>query len=364
MTVEVETGDREEGLRQVAELKRELAEGGPAPAKTRGEAQRVYLESVQQGRPLSGVQLGERFGRSDRWGRDVIKEVKEAHEAVAAEAAGVRPLSADPVPSVARALQERQQRNGHSARPPQPSGPPEVGPQPPRRPPEVAGGNGSRPAAAAGNGSAGTAAGHGNGTAVRQRPETEAARRTPGAEPQRQRQRQRQPETAVPERQTEATAEPDDTTDLQLPGARFYARTGFMFGTLVSVGANVLQAWLPVVVKPLPAWIAARPEGWSPSLFQQVFAGVWPLALIFAIEVLSRVKWKTGWQWNLARYGGATSVAIFAAVISYGHLYQVLKAFDYGVGAYVGPLVLDGVMVVCGFALLSMTPERKRKRKE
>ena len=51
-------------------------------------------------------------------------------------------------------------------------------------------------------------------------------------------------------------------------------------------------------------------------------------------------------------------------MISYGHLREVLLAWNYGqLGAAVGPLVLDGLMVVSGFALLSMSrAEREAAR--
>lgn len=59
---------------------------------------------------------------------------------------------------------------------------------------------------------------------------------------------------------------------------------------------------------------------------------------------------------GLARFGGAGTVAVGSAVISYGHLRDVLLAWQYGpLAAAVGPLVLDGLMVVCGFALLAMS---------
>ena len=71
---------------------------------------------------------------------------------------------------------------------------------------------------------------------------------------------------------------------------------------------------------------------------------------------MSRVHWAPGLWWALARYGGAGTVAVGSAVISYGHLHEVLLAWDYGLlGAAVGPLVLDGLMVVSGFALLTMS---------
>jgi len=135
---------------------------------------------------------------------------------------------------------------------------------------------------------------------------------------------------------------------LQPPGARFVAWLGFAFGSVMSVAANVLHTWLPA---------DDAPDGWTPGLAPQIGSAVWPIGLLLSVEVLSRVRWRAGALWALARYGGAGTVAIGSGVISYGHLREVLLAWGYGhPGADVGPLVLDGLMVVCGFALLSMTP--------
>lgn len=131
------------------------------------------------------------------------------------------------------------------------------------------------------------------------------------------------------------------------PGARFVAWVGFAFGSVMSVAANVLHTWLPA---------DRMPSGWRPDLAPQIGAAVWPIGLLISVEVLSRVSWRSGPMWALARYGGAGTVAIGSGVISYGHLREVLLAWGYGhPGAEVGPLVLDGLMVVCGFALLSMS---------
>jgi hypothetical protein len=46
------------------------------------EARRFYAESVEAEMPLSGRQLGERFERSERWGRDRIAEVRQQAAAV------------------------------------------------------------------------------------------------------------------------------------------------------------------------------------------------------------------------------------------------------------------------------------------
>jgi hypothetical protein len=88
----------------------------------------------------------------------------------------------------------------------------------------------------------------------------------------------------------------------------------------------------------------------------QIGAAVWPIALVLSVEALSRVRWPSGWAWQAARYGGAGVVALGAAAISYGHLHGVLAAWNYGtVGAGVGPLVIDGLMTISGFALLALS---------
>lgn len=51
---------------------------------------------------------------------------------------------------------------------------------------------------------------------------------------------------------------------------------------------------------------------------------------MLAVEALSRIHWPTGLGWGLARYGGAGTVALGSAIISYGHLRDVLLAWQYG----------------------------------
>lgn len=129
------------------------------------------------------------------------------------------------------------------------------------------------------------------------------------------------------------------------PGGRLVAWAGFIFGSVMSIAANVLHAWLPA---------GHEPTGWSPGIAPQVGATVWPIGLMLAVEALSRIRWPKGLGWGLARFGGAGAVALGSAIISYGHLRDVLVAWQYGpMAAAVGPLVLDGLMVVCGFALLA-----------
>ncbi|WP_330182731.1 helix-turn-helix domain-containing protein [Nocardia sp. NBC_01503] len=128
---------------------------------------------------------------------------------------------------------------------------------------------------------------------------------------------------------------------------RLVSWTGFVFGSLTSIAANVLHTWLPA---------AHMPPGWTPGIAPQIGAAVWPIGLLLSVEVLSRAQWRGGRMWGVARYGGAGAVAFGSAVISYSHVRDVLVAWGYGhPAAEFGPLTLDGLMVVCGFALMSMS---------
>ncbi|WP_410662431.1 DUF2637 domain-containing protein [Amycolatopsis sp. lyj-84] len=139
----------------------------------------------------------------------------------------------------------------------------------------------------------------------------------------------------------------DDASTPATAGGRFVAWAGFVFGSVMSIAANVLHVWLPA---------PHEPPGWVPGIAPQVGAAVWPVGLMLAVEALSRIPWPKGMLWGLARYGGAGAVAVGSAVISYGHLRGLMLAWQYDpVAAAVGPLVLDGLMVVCGFALLAMS---------
>ncbi|MFF0613248.1 helix-turn-helix domain-containing protein [Nocardia tengchongensis] len=132
------------------------------------------------------------------------------------------------------------------------------------------------------------------------------------------------------------------------PRGHRVAQAGFVFGSLTSVATNVLHTYLPTV---------HMPSGLALVIAARIGSAVWPLGLLLSIEVLARVAWRRGRGWALARFGGAGTVALGSAVISYSHVRDVLLAWGYGhPAAEFGPLTLDGLMVVCGFALLSLTP--------
>lgn len=131
---------------------------------------------------------------------------------------------------------------------------------------------------------------------------------------------------------------------MNLSGGKLVAWAGFGFGSVVSIAANVLHAWLPDE---------------PPTVAAQLGAAVWPIALLLSVEAISRVRWRSGWWWNFARFGGLGVVGLGSFAISYGHLYEVLAAWGYTeLGAAVGPIVIDGLMVISGFALLSESGAR------
>lgn len=133
---------------------------------------------------------------------------------------------------------------------------------------------------------------------------------------------------------------------MKLPdGGKLVSWTGFIFGTVVSVAANVLAARIP------PA--DAKPD-WAPRVDTQLGSAVWPLALLLSIEVLARVAWPKGLWWGIARFGGLSIVASGAFAISYQHINHVLASWGYEMLSQgVGPLVIDGLMIICGVAMLS-----------
>jgi hypothetical protein len=145
-------------------------------------------------------------------------------------------------------------------------------------------------------------------------------------------------------------------------GARAVAWLAFVVGIAASVAANIGHAYYPTAAQ-LDAWQQRGGTGeWHPEPGSIVAAGFWPLALLLAVEVLSRVRWQPGAWWSLARYGGLLLVALVAAVLSYRHMAGLLTVYgEDGLSAHLGPLAVDGLMVLSGFALLSMgsTPKKE-----
>ncbi len=129
---------------------------------------------------------------------------------------------------------------------------------------------------------------------------------------------------------------------------RSWAYLGALVGAGVSVAANVAHSYVP------PTAAAAS---WSPHTGAVVGAVFWPVALLVAIEVLARVAWPAGSRWLLVRFGGLGPVATVAAVVSYRHLSGLLSFYgEDTITATVGPLAVDGLMVMATGALLATRP--------
>lgn len=128
---------------------------------------------------------------------------------------------------------------------------------------------------------------------------------------------------------------------------RGWAYAGAVLGGAVSVAANVAHSY----VRPDEGW----PDGHTGPEVGAVAAAVfWPVALLVAVEILARVEWPAGWRWTSVRFGGLLPVALVAAFVSYRHLSGLLTHYgEDGVTSLVGPLAVDGLMVLATAALLA-----------
>lgn len=140
-----------------------------------------------------------------------------------------------------------------------------------------------------------------------------------------------------------------NTVSPRTPG-RGWAYLGAVLGGAVSIGANVAHSYVP------PA--GALP-GWHPESGAVVGAVVWPMFLFIAVEILARTAWPTGVSWVLLRWAGLLPVAGVAAFVSYRHLSSLLQHYgEEALTVLVGPLAVDGLMVVATAALIATGSRR------
>lgn len=128
---------------------------------------------------------------------------------------------------------------------------------------------------------------------------------------------------------------------------RGWAYAGAILGGAVSVAANVAHSYVP----PEAGWRAAAGGPEPGAVGAAVF---WPVALLVAVEILARIPWPDGWRWTAVRFGGLLPVALVAAFVSYQHLSGLLGHYgEDPVTSHVGPLAVDGLMVLATAALLA-----------
>jgi DNA-binding CsgD family transcriptional regulator len=133
------------------------------------------------------------------------------------------------------------------------------------------------------------------------------------------------------------------------PGGRGWAYAGTVLGAVTSVAANIADAY----VAP-KTWHPTQPgQAWSPDLGAVLGSVFWPLALLVASETLARKRW-AGPRSRAVGAAAVLLVALVAAVISYQHLHGLLQHYqETDLSAALGPLAVDGLMIVCSLALVS-----------
>ena len=127
---------------------------------------------------------------------------------------------------------------------------------------------------------------------------------------------------------------------------RLWARAGFWFGIFTSISGNVAHSYI-------------NP---NPHLGAVLSSAFWPLALLISLEVIARVSWPRGRWWAATRYGGLTTVAVIAAIVSYLHMSALLRFYgEDPLTSVIGPLAPDGLLVVCSVALLAIADNVRRQ---
>ncbi|MFY1688033.1 hypothetical protein [Plantactinospora sp. WMMB782] len=132
---------------------------------------------------------------------------------------------------------------------------------------------------------------------------------------------------------------------------RGWAYIGATLGGTVSIAANVAHSYVPP---------ADAPAGWTPQTGAVIGSVFWPVALFVATEILARVAWPTGRRWTALRFLGLLPVALVAAIVSYKHGSGLLRFYGEDViTAHLGPLAVDGLMVMASAALLATAQRTK-----
>ena len=128
---------------------------------------------------------------------------------------------------------------------------------------------------------------------------------------------------------------------------RGWAYTAGALGAAVSIAANIGHSYVPP---------AGTSPSWRPQVGAVLLAAFWPVAVVLAVEVLARVDWPGERRWAWLRWGGLVPVAAVAAVVSYRHLSGLLAYYgEDAVTVALGPLAVDGLMVVATGALLALS---------
>lgn len=133
-------------------------------------------------------------------------------------------------------------------------------------------------------------------------------------------------------------------------GGRAWGYLGAVLGGLASIGANTAHSYLAP---------AGAHVGWRPPVGAVIGAQFWPVALCVALEILARTSWPPRKWWIVVRLLGLVPVAVVAATVSYEHLSGLLAHYgEDRLTVVIGPLAVDGLMVMSSAAILATAPDR------
>ncbi len=128
---------------------------------------------------------------------------------------------------------------------------------------------------------------------------------------------------------------------------RRWAYIGALVGAGVSIAANILHSYVPP---------EGMPPDWTPATGAVVGAVFWPVALLIVVELFAR--WHpVARRFKTLRWVGLVPVAVVAAVVSYRHMSGLLAWWhEDPVTVVIGPLAVDGIMVMAAGALIATSP--------
>lgn len=133
---------------------------------------------------------------------------------------------------------------------------------------------------------------------------------------------------------------------------RGWAYTGAILGGLISIAANVAHSF---VAPP------GAPANWAPKPGAVIGSTFWPILLFIGIEILARVRWPQGFWFTVLRFGGLLPVAGIAGIVSWRHLRALLLFYgEDEIVAFLGPLAVDGLMVMATAALFAISVTKDR----
>lgn len=277
------------------------------------EARQVFREALKVGEVYTGAALAEQFGRKPRWGQERIAEVRAEEEAQEL-------LPGEVEIEGLEGLEETQgSAESHS-----PVVEAQEGAEEPRAviPQQTNNGNSSHESARA----------------------EEEAQKKPRkflkmfSRREVRQEAKRAKEEAKPRKAQKAQKA---VPHAQRRGASAIAWLAFGLGIILSVLANIGHIWF-----------VSQPED-EAMISAMIFAAFWPIGLAISVEVLSRVAWPSGLK--MPGIIGTVFVGGVALIVSYQHMQGLLLHFgESELSAALGPLGVDGLLIVGGVAILAI----------